>query len=75
MARPKQTREPRRHLTIKEAAAQLGRSYAWMKQKIKEGEFESFADGRWPVTVSAESIVAWEEKHRTSRGLLKEGAT
>lgn len=68
---PRKSRAPRHHISIRDVAERLGRSTNWVRQRIASGEFEAFLHGRASMTVSLESIVAWEDQHRVSKGMLK----
>lgn len=59
-------REPRQHLSVKEAAARLGHGPRWVLDRIATGDLEGFKHGRNDVTVSHESIVAYEDRTRMS---------
>ena len=57
-------REPRQHLTVSQAAARLGHGRRWVLDRVRNGEIEGFAHGYRDVTISQESIVAYEERTR-----------
>lgn len=60
-------RGPRNHLTVKDAAIRLGHGSKWVLKRIALGEMEGFKHARSDVTVSMESVVAYEDRHRIGR--------
>jgi excisionase family DNA binding protein len=61
-------REPRQHLTVTQAAARLGHGRRWVLDRVASGELEGFRHGYRDVTISHESIVAYEERVRMHAG-------
>lgn len=59
---------PRRQVPVREAAWLMGHSPRWVRDKVKAGELEGFVHGPNDITVSVESIVAYEDKTRVSVG-------
>lgn len=65
---------PRNHLKVADAAARLGHSDRWLKERIKDGSLEGFRWSANDITVSVESIVAFENRSRVSVGVEMEEA-
>jgi hypothetical protein len=59
--------KPIRHIPLAHAAARLGHSKRWVRDRIKRGVFEGFKHSRCDVTVSERSIESYEEGVRVSR--------
>lgn len=55
---------PRTHLRATEAARRLGHSRRWVIRLIADGQLEGFMHARRDVTVSLESILAYEQRIR-----------
>jgi hypothetical protein len=60
----------RQHLKLKTAAARLAHCTRWVLARIDSGELEGFKHGRRDVTVSIESIEAYEQRTRIAAGAL-----
>lgn len=58
---------PRHHLTVTDAAKRMGHSARWVKERIKRGELEGFRWSAVDMTVSCESIAAYEDRRRICR--------
>lgn len=63
---------PRTHISATEAAKRLGHGRRWLYARIAAGDLEAFKHSATDITVSVESIVAYEERTRISRGQLVE---
>lgn len=59
-------RTPRNHLTVADAARRLGHRPRWVKERVKRGELEGFRWSPTDMTISIESIVAYEDRVRIS---------
>ncbi|MBK8002310.1 MAG: hypothetical protein IPK15_27375 [Verrucomicrobia bacterium] len=59
-------RTPRNHLTVAEAAQRLGHRPRWVKERVKRGELEGLRWSPTDMTISIESIVAYEDRVRIS---------
>jgi len=57
-------KSPRHHLTVADAAKRMGHGPRWVKDRIKHGELEGFRWSPTNLTVSLESIVAYEDRRR-----------
>lgn len=55
---------PRHHLSIADAAKRMGHCARWVKERIKRGELEGFRWSATNLTVSLESIAAYEDRRR-----------
>lgn len=64
------TAVPRNHLSVRDAAARMGHCTRWVRERIKSGDLEGFKWARLDVTVSLESIVAFENRTRISGGQI-----
>lgn len=59
-------RAPRNHLTVADAAKRLGHRPRWVKERVKRGDLEGFRWSATDMTISVESIVAFEDRKRIS---------
>lgn len=57
---------PRTHLRVTDAAKRLGHGRRWVLSRIADGTLEGFKHSRRDVTVSLESIIAYEGRTRMS---------
>lgn len=73
MNRPR-TDGPRTHLKVADAAKRLGHRRRWVLARIEDGQLEGFKHSRRDVTVSLESIIAYEQRTRMSARPLEESA-
>jgi len=60
---------PRQHLKVPDAASRLGHSDRWVKERIKDGSLEGFVWSARDITVSLESLLAFEASARVSAGV------
>lgn len=65
----KKVATPRTHLSAADACKRLGHGRRWLFGKIKAGELEAFKHSATDITVSLESIVAYEDSKRISAGI------
>lgn len=64
MSKPKYN--PRQHIPAMDAAKRLGHGRRWLFNRIRDGQLEGFKHSQNDVTVSLESIVAYEDRTRIS---------
>jgi len=57
---------PRSHIPAPVAARRLGHGRRWLFSRIKDGTLEAFKHSARDVTVSLESIVAYEQRTRVT---------
>lgn len=57
---------PRQHLKVPDAASRLGHTDRWIKERIKDGQLEGFRWSANDITVSLESVLAFEARARVS---------
>jgi hypothetical protein len=55
---------PRTHLRVADVAKRLGHSRRWVFLRIADGSFEAFKHGSNDVTISLESLIAYEDRTR-----------
>lgn len=56
--------KPRTHLRVRDAAKRLAHGRRWILARIADGTLEGFKHGRRDMTVSLESILAYESTTR-----------
>ncbi len=66
---PRVAQPARTHLTLRDAAIRLAHSTRWVRDRIKANELEAFKHSRNDITVSLQSIVAYEARVRVSSGV------
>ena len=65
---------PRQHVKVPDAAERLGHTDRWIKERIKDGSLEGFKWSSNDITVSMESLLAFEARARLSAGVELEEA-